>query len=159
MLSIHHAYHVKFPLLQITLWHGIIIEMGLCHIAHPTACAEIVDNHLCLAIFWDISLYVIVCQYWISNNYFQTDFLNSVHINFNGIFWGYGFLSWKYKSSRCLVLSKISKSDFFSRFWKFDGKNFCHCICSQINLLFLLARNNCQKMRLIFRFLKVYLIR
>ena len=41
-LSMPPAYPVKLPFVPTTLWHGIIIEIGLCPTAPPTACADMV---------------------------------------------------------------------------------------------------------------------
>ena len=39
-MSMPPAYPVKLPFVPTTLWHGIIIEIGLCPTAPPTACAD-----------------------------------------------------------------------------------------------------------------------
>ena len=45
--SIPPAYPVRLPLLPITLWQGMIMLTGLCPIAPPMACADM----LC-RLFW-----------------------------------------------------------------------------------------------------------
>ena len=50
-LSIPPAYPVRLPLVPTTLWHGMIMEIGLCPTAWPTACDDILFSPRCEAIF------------------------------------------------------------------------------------------------------------
>ena len=52
------AYPVSSPLVPITLWHGTIIDIGLCPTAPPIACADILFIFFSFATSIAMSLYV-----------------------------------------------------------------------------------------------------
>ena len=61
-----------------TLWHGMMIDMGLCPTAPPTAWADMVFLPVISAICFAISPYVVVFPLGISQSIFHTILRNSL---------------------------------------------------------------------------------
>ena len=77
-LSKPPAYPVRFPPLPTTLWHGIIIDIGLEPTAPPTAWPDIRMHQVSAAIFFAKSPSVTVSPYGISQSIRHTANLNGV---------------------------------------------------------------------------------
>ena len=100
---------VRLPFAPTTLWQGMMIEMGLCPTAPPTACADMRSMPRCTAIWRARYPYVTTCPYGISVSILHTIWRNSPPRGAKGKSEIRGFFPSKYLLSQSFVRANTGK--------------------------------------------------